>query len=439
MSSVPPKKADYSSAIMISSDLIWEVLVHLPTRSLMRFKCVSKLWYSIIRNPKFTTAHGSDGGGGSGRLLITDMLFNFCLRSSPSPLQPRFMHANLNNYSCPILMHLHLTIRQQHCCHVTRVVKGLIGLYDFDINVLKLCNIATHELIKLPGSPSPQYFKKKCKTVTLVGSSDPSPQDLGIRCMYGYFLGFDPVKEVYKVLCLSRWRNHTYGELNMHVFCLGVHNSDNEWRTITPPPANLVWFYQQCLCINGALYFLREKGWNQQTLAIFHLNTETFEKIAIPGSTNGEYDLVEICASPALVHIDSTTEYAQVVHVWTMNRHCLGGWSSKRVLLPSGFNYPAASFRYSGTLPTGEMMLAPNKDTSLNVFRKRILNHFPFPIYVYDHHKNEMKTIIIQGYGSQDIHMDSPENRMDFYEIHICYYQENIISLDCFMKTISSN
>ncbi|KAL3745821.1 hypothetical protein ACJRO7_014863 [Eucalyptus globulus] len=57
--------------IAANEDLISEILLLLPARSLLRFKCVSKLWLSIISGPRFSRRHARlhAGSGASGVVL----------------------------------------------------------------------------------------------------------------------------------------------------------------------------------------------------------------------------------------------------------------------------------------------------------------------------------------------------------------------------------
>lgn len=46
-----------SSHHQIPEDVLMEIMIRLPVKSLLRFKCVCKNWYDIIQNPKFTCSH----------------------------------------------------------------------------------------------------------------------------------------------------------------------------------------------------------------------------------------------------------------------------------------------------------------------------------------------------------------------------------------------
>lgn len=46
-----------SSHHQIPEDVLMEIMIRLPVKSLLRFKCVCKNWYDIIQNRKFTCSH----------------------------------------------------------------------------------------------------------------------------------------------------------------------------------------------------------------------------------------------------------------------------------------------------------------------------------------------------------------------------------------------
>ncbi|GAA0167159.1 hypothetical protein LIER_22152 [Lithospermum erythrorhizon] len=56
------KSSAKSKKLTDYQDLLHETLSHLPTKTLMRFKGISNLWYLIIRNPTFAKDHSRRGG-----------------------------------------------------------------------------------------------------------------------------------------------------------------------------------------------------------------------------------------------------------------------------------------------------------------------------------------------------------------------------------------
>ncbi|GAA0147187.1 hypothetical protein LIER_36470 [Lithospermum erythrorhizon] len=98
---------------MANEGSIGEALVCIPANLLMRFKCASKLWYSIIRNPKFAIAHSNGEGCFSG-LLITDIYYDTSFRTQ------RFFYASVD-HNCSRLMQHHFTIAEPKYTNVTEV------------------------------------------------------------------------------------------------------------------------------------------------------------------------------------------------------------------------------------------------------------------------------------------------------------------------------
>ncbi|RDX80949.1 F-box/kelch-repeat protein, partial [Mucuna pruriens] len=56
--------------IILPEDLIQEILLRLPVRSLLRFKCVCKSWHSIVSNPQFAKFHFDLAAEPTNRLLL---------------------------------------------------------------------------------------------------------------------------------------------------------------------------------------------------------------------------------------------------------------------------------------------------------------------------------------------------------------------------------
>lgn len=48
------KRLTLSPAVLVPDDILTEIFLRLPVRSLIRFKCVSKQWQSLISDQRFT-------------------------------------------------------------------------------------------------------------------------------------------------------------------------------------------------------------------------------------------------------------------------------------------------------------------------------------------------------------------------------------------------
>ncbi|XP_018488186.1 putative F-box protein At4g21240 [Raphanus sativus] len=85
-------------------------------------------------------------------------------------------------------------------------------------------------------------------------------------------LGYDPIGDEYKVLCMSLWNKRE----NPQIFTLGPRES---WRTLIQGSPSRVKFYKGVWrCINGVVYYLAVDN----TIVSFDVRSEKFGVIQIP-------------------------------------------------------------------------------------------------------------------------------------------------------------
>ncbi|CAI9087714.1 OLC1v1021859C1 [Oldenlandia corymbosa var. corymbosa] len=121
----------------IPAELVWEILIWLPVKSLMRFKSVCKAWLSIILDPSFAKAHLCGFQG---------LLFIDPYHSAPKHC---FFYVNLDNHPSELRYHLTMDHGDKRMGR-TNVVNGLVCFFYHSYSYL--CNIATHEIMQLPSS-----------------------------------------------------------------------------------------------------------------------------------------------------------------------------------------------------------------------------------------------------------------------------------------------
>ncbi|CAH8259320.1 unnamed protein product [Arabidopsis lyrata] len=304
-------------------DLILEILLKVPGRSLARFIIVSKQWLSIIRGKDFTKLYLTQSSTRP-RLLFTSVYRNLgqskLFLQSCSQQDPSSAHHRLN-----------VSMHTNHLFGFTPPVRGLIcGQTD---TIVMIGNPSTGQFLTLP----------RVKT-----------KRRGLLSLFGY----DPVNDVYKVLCMTVLRGHPnrgsrYVSEEHQVFTLGAKQ---KWRRIEckyrhlPPP------YTKGLCINGILYYY---AWiqNEGSLISFDLNSEDFNVIKLPQDI------------PFLVNYNGkialTRQYSKLgpLYLWILEDARKQEWSKVSIVVPSWTELAGnIFFNFRGTHSTGELIFAPVRE-----------------------------------------------------------------------------
>nr|ARD08038.1 S-locus F-box protein [Solanum peruvianum] len=144
----------------LCDDMLINILLRIPVKSLIRFKCISKILYDLIQSSIFINLHRN-------RSIIKDELLLLKRSIKVAPLEYNnvlsFLSGHDDNINdlkpvYPDLYIPRLTSRHGHRCYETiGPCNGLIVLTDFDAIVL--FNPATRNYRALPLSP----FKRKVR------------------------------------------------------------------------------------------------------------------------------------------------------------------------------------------------------------------------------------------------------------------------------------
>lgn len=126
----------------IPEELIWEILIRVPVKSLMRFKCVSRRWRSFILNPIFARAYR---GGFKGLLLSKPYNWGLAYHQD-------FFYLNIldDDDDAPKQIFHHHTVVHDKKMASTVPMNGLVCFYNG--NYSYMYNIATRESMVLPAS-----------------------------------------------------------------------------------------------------------------------------------------------------------------------------------------------------------------------------------------------------------------------------------------------
>ncbi|XP_009107031.1 F-box/LRR-repeat protein At2g40920-like [Brassica rapa] len=336
-----------------------EVLTRMPAKSLMRFKCVSKLWSSLISSPYFKDRFLTVPTRQRPHLFMCLQDVNDHSSSVPdanSDDTPSSSSSFVVDHTIP-------RMRGGYIC------QNLRGFMCYDLwQKPRIFNPATRQLVTLPPAFNPNTTKG---TVS-------------------YYFGHDPITDQYKVVCSVGVR------LTDHRVFVLKPGGGGSWRKAyrLPPPDFIPHIAARGgVCINGVIYYLGWTAADSCMLVTFHIRSHDFKMIQVP--------LPEELPPPAKMKNVCLVEYGGKVTVvdqaslrdkgrldlWALEDAANQKWSSKRLVVkPSQLDFVRnTEFVVRGTSRNGKVFLIPTDLVS------------PFQILCYDLQSNHMRKIDIKG------------------------------------------
>ncbi|CAA7029011.1 unnamed protein product [Microthlaspi erraticum] len=368
-------------------DLVLEILKRLPAKSLMRFKCVSKEWSSVISGPYFTKLFLTATGQQAPRLflcLVERDVENLLLSSSTSPPDKNWFVVS-QDLTIPKLPSLYF-------------FNGLHGLICFTISSTEACvyNPTTGQLLKLPS----------------INNSN-MPQMVTTR----YFIGHDPVSDQYKILCtIASFSGDLENMKSEHwVLLLGAGGS---WKKVESydlhhAPGTIG------RSINGpVVHYLAWLDFHTCAVVSFDIRSEVLTTVPVPQPQEAERSsatmkagLVEYCGKIAV--FDNSLIDKGSVDIWVLEDAGKMEWSNKTLFLRPRQRHLVDDFLLvvKGTTRDGKVILAPC------MMRSR------FYILFYDMHSNDLTKIQIKGVPKLWFDKDcfSDFKFMDESDSNICF------------------
>ncbi|XP_010484937.1 PREDICTED: F-box protein At1g31080-like [Camelina sativa] len=229
----------------IPTDLFNEIFSRLPAKSISRFRCVSKLWDSMLSSPSFTELFLTRSWARPRLLFAIKQPSEWRFFSSPqNPDDDDKSSLEVAATDCHVDFPGKSMFRDDCTCSYT---SGLLCFPNVpilenkggDVDQCVICNPATGQRVFLP----------KQKT-TGVSSR--------------FFLGFDTIDKRFKVLHLVEFsRPHS---TIPHRFCfetvhyiLTLGTGKMSWREISCPLELELYPFNKGICINGFLYYLAKR------------------------------------------------------------------------------------------------------------------------------------------------------------------------------------
>ncbi|KAL9341951.1 hypothetical protein Peur_065276 [Populus x canadensis] len=247
----------WSAEIIASNlDLLTEILLWAPAKSLLKFKCVSKRWHSLISDPKFCISHAR-----CQRMLnrtADALMLSNGYKSTPEfhlvPLKhstkvPFFDYFNVSEvtiiHSCNglLLCCCKLMLDKPKFVKTTQMKND--GRYEFRYFV---CNPTTKEF-KILSPPKPAYLSLS--------------------------LAFDPlISPYYKVVCICK------GNSSKQNFQIDVYSSETESWSLLPllfkMPLGMT--YSNGVFLDGSVHWYSYA----ETSLYFHIDSQSVKKMPMP-------------------------------------------------------------------------------------------------------------------------------------------------------------
>ncbi|PQM39749.1 F-box protein [Prunus yedoensis var. nudiflora] len=225
--------------------LLEEILVRVPARPLVRFKCVSKRWLSLISDPKFCDWHTLQNPSSCS---VASAVFSGCSETKlgfsfiPLDYDGRPSGAPGSRWKPPNL------VPNEHDIRIFQSCNGLFLCYLDKFEYFYVVNPTTNQFLKI--------IPPTAATTRATG-------------LISYALAFDPSKSPhYKVLCLRSTDGTAFGSYYHHI---EIYSSETRsWRLLDSTFLKQPVDYITPVYCNGAIHW---SGWNAQ-LSYYHMDEE---------------------------------------------------------------------------------------------------------------------------------------------------------------------
>ncbi|KAG8363759.1 hypothetical protein BUALT_Bualt19G0055800 [Buddleja alternifolia] len=302
----------------VPEEIIIEILLRLPVESLLKFRCVSKLWCFLISSHQFAKAHINFST--KNNIYAHDRLV-FGSRLYPMDLYSCFLHSAFED----TLYTGYIYPETDENLHVDRVwidyplyesddliwlvgsCNGLICV-SLSVSTLILWNPITRKSKVLPESGTDLNFFDYC----------------GIT--YGF--GFDELHDDYKVVEFFSFDRHL-GELEIQVKVYSLRT--NSWKILSNWPGGDT-FGGSGKFLNGAIHWsvthIDEWGW---AIITHDLATDTFTELPLPDIDDDDVR-VEIKVLGGCLSV--CCEHSTYMDVWVMKEYGVKSSWTKVVRIP---------------------------------------------------------------------------------------------------------
>ncbi|EYU40578.1 hypothetical protein MIMGU_mgv1a025525mg [Erythranthe guttata] len=250
----------------LPDEIIEEILHSLPSKSLLRFKCVSKRWCSFISSKQFIKRHlkkSKIDTDRTNRSLVSSFRrspdivgFMSLFRGPNTTLDPRYLQSLLDD-------DIIATLDSNHCC---------MGDSTYDVRILGSCNglvlmnIENYHYLFLWNPCTREIKKIRCTRPAF-------------KKVYG--LGYDEYADDYKVVCIFFSTRRTTSQTEVYSL------KADSWKKIEhfDKGSNYPPMCESGKLVNGRLHWLMGHDDNDLVIISLDLVEEKYEIVAGPKNT----------------------------------------------------------------------------------------------------------------------------------------------------------
>ncbi|KAF8036272.1 hypothetical protein BT93_C2097 [Corymbia citriodora subsp. variegata] len=281
--------------------VISDIHVRLPVKTLLRFKCVSKPWRSMISDPSFVDAFLARSlarPAAASIVSISDL-------SGPDPLPYEFYRLDhQTGLSTPVPLP---NMPSEVTGDISEGVHGFVCLDDGDLT--RVCNPSTREVAVLPPT-GPDFPADLCGEIDSFAA-----------------LGYDPASKRYKVL--KTWILLDHAVPAHKVLTLGT----NSWRTVDDCPIEFPW--DDCVSAEGAIHILTHDLREENMVMTFDVASEKFRMLLPPeGARLGEIELKLFREHLALLECRRGLWNDGTITMYVLDDYGSQAWKEVRMVLP---------------------------------------------------------------------------------------------------------
>ncbi|XP_010485320.1 PREDICTED: F-box protein At5g65850 [Camelina sativa] len=348
---ISPNGVEENTA-QIPIELVFEILLRLPAKSLAACRCVSKLWCSVISRQDFAELFLARSVHRPQLLFTCEKDGKLCFFSSPQLQNPdeNSSAGSLASFSSSSL--------------VSRPINGLVCLERFVTE--------TNETVRVICSPS----TGQCLNL-------PKPTAWSGLLVTSFFV-YEPIEKQFKVLLSYPIDEHL-------VLTLGT--GELSWRKIECSKPHYIPRLSE-ICINGVLYYpaTDSSSW-KYVIVCFDVSSEKFRFItAMEDFIEAAHDGVLINYNGKLASLVSEKDWvvdgrSKSIELWVLQdvekQECI----KHTYLLPSWWQdiVGTATCKFVGLTPSNEIMLSPCYQT------------VHFYVFYFNIEKQTMRIAAIRG------------------------------------------